>query len=163
MAYNGKSEKVWFLNTMVTIRVGAEDGADGMSVLEHQAPFGDSPPLHMHLREDEIFHVLSGELRCRVGGQEFHLRAGDTALAPRTVPHTYAVESEGGARWLTFTCGRDFEALVRSVSRPAERDGLPIPAGAPTPEQAAALAAACQAHGIELVGPPLAAPATAAA
>lgn len=157
MADNGKSRKLWFLNTMVTIRVGAQDGANGMSVLEHQAPFCDSPPLHVHEREDEIFHVLSGELRCRVGQREFQLHAGETALAPCGVPHTYIVESEGGARWLTMTCGRDFEALVRSVSRLAERDGLPIPAGAPTPQQAAALAAACQAHGIALVGPPLAA------
>lgn len=155
MADMSKPRQLWFLNTMVTIRVGADDGADGMSVLEHQAPFCDSPPLHVHQREDEIFHMLSGELRCRVGKREFHLRAGETALAPRGVPHSYFVESEGGARWLTFTCGRDFEALVRSVSRPAERDGLPIPAGAPTPQQAAVLAAACQAHGIELVGPPL--------
>ena len=51
---------LWFLNTRVAIRISALDGADGISVLEHRASFGDSPPLHIHHDEDEIFHVLEG-------------------------------------------------------------------------------------------------------
>ena len=49
---------LWFLNTRVTARVSYRDGTDGISVLEHQAPHGDSPPLHVHRNEDEVFHVL---------------------------------------------------------------------------------------------------------
>jgi mannose-6-phosphate isomerase-like protein (cupin superfamily) len=147
-------ENLWFLNTLVTVRVAAADGANGMTVLEHQAPFGDSAPLHVHHTEDEVFHVISGELRCRIGGHDLTLRAGETAQAPMQVPHTYAVVSQG-ARWLTVTCGGEFERLVRSLSRPAEHDGLPPAAPAPTPEQRAALGAACLANGVELVGPPL--------
>jgi hypothetical protein len=64
--------------------------------------------------------------------------------------------SAEGARLLTVTCRGDFERLVRSLSRQAERDDLPPAASAPTTEQQAALAAACLAHGVELVGPPLA-------
>lgn len=150
------SEKLWFLNTLVTVRIAASDGANGMSVLEHLAPAGDSPPLHVHRTEDEIFHVISGELRCVVGEREISVRGGDTIQAPMGVPHTYAVVSPEGARWLTVTCRGDFERLVRSQSRPAEHDALPPQAGAPSAEQAAALAAACLAHSIELVGPPLA-------
>jgi mannose-6-phosphate isomerase-like protein (cupin superfamily) len=148
-------EKLWFLNTLVTVRVAAADGANGMTVLEHLAPFGDSAPLHVHHHEDEVFHVISGELCCRIGGRDLTLRAGETAQAPKQVPHTYVVMSREGARWLTVTCGGDFERLVRSLSRPAEHDGLPVAAPAPTAEQRAALAAACLANGVELVGPPL--------
>ena len=54
---------LWFLNTRVTIRVSYTDGADGISVLEHWAPHGDSPPLHVHEHEDEIFHILEGAFR----------------------------------------------------------------------------------------------------
>jgi quercetin dioxygenase-like cupin family protein len=156
MPASNSPEKLWFLNTLVMVRVAGRDGTNGMTVLEHAAPFGDSPPLHVHRNEDEVFHVLSGELRCVVGGQEMTLRAGDTAQAPKGVAHTYVVASQAGARWLTVTCRGDFERLVRALSRPAERDGLPPAAGAPTPEQAAALAAACLEHDVELVGPPLA-------
>jgi quercetin dioxygenase-like cupin family protein len=156
MPTSQRPEKLWFLNTQVTVRVAARDGGNGMTVLEHAAPFGDSPPLHVHRNEDEVFHVISGELRCQVGGQDTTLRAGDTVQAPKGVAHTYAVVSPQGARWITVTCRGDFERLVRSLARPAERDGLPPAAPAPTPEQVAALAAACLEHDVELVGPPMA-------
>jgi quercetin dioxygenase-like cupin family protein len=156
MQTSHKPERLWFLNTLVTVRIAAGDGANGMSVLEHLAPVGDSPPLHVHRTEDEIFHVISGELRCVIGEKEIGLSAGETVQAPMGVPHTYAVVSSAGARWLTVTCRGDFERLVRSFSRPAERDALPSPAEPPSAEQAAALAAACLANSIELVGPPLA-------
>jgi len=72
---------------------------------------------------------------------------GDTLLAPKGTPHTYRVDSADGARWLTILHGGDFEGLVRSCGRPAERSGLPDPSGPP--------AAECFRHGIELVGSPL--------
>lgn len=147
---------LWFLDTRVTVRVSYEDGTDGVSVLEHQAARGDSPPLHLHRNEDEIFHILGGELRFRVQDQDLRGRAGQTFLVPRGIPHTYRVESPAGARWLTVTAGKDFERFVRAFSRPAEREGLPERSGPPTPEQQEALASACRRHGIEIVGPPLA-------
>jgi quercetin dioxygenase-like cupin family protein len=147
------TEQLWFLDTLATVRVG---GRDGISVLERLAPQGESPPLHVHQREDEVFHVLDGELRLRAGDEEVRVAAGETALAPLGVPHTYRVESPAGARWLLITSRGDFERFMRAVSRPAERSELPVPAGPPTPEQIDALAAAAREHAIDFVGPPLA-------
>ncbi|HZH46478.1 MAG TPA: cupin domain-containing protein [Roseococcus sp.] len=148
-------ETLWFANGHVTVRVRHADGADGLSVLEHHVPHGDSPPLHIHRNEDEIFHVLEGELRFLADGRELRVAAGETFLGPKGVPHTYRAESRGGARFLTITQGGDFEGLVRALSRPAGRQGLPDAAGPPTAEEAEALAQVCLRHGIELVGPPL--------
>jgi quercetin dioxygenase-like cupin family protein len=145
--------QLWFLNSLVTIRVSSEQGSDGLSMLESLAPRGFSPPLHVHRTEDEVFHMLEGRLRFRVADEERRVGVGETLLAPKGVPHTYLVESERG-RWLVATARGDFEGFVRSFSRPAERAELPEPAP-PTPEQAEALAAAAREHGIELVGPPL--------
>jgi len=145
---------LWFLNTRVAIRVSSRDGSDGISVLEHRAAFGDSPPLHIHHEEDEIFHVLEGEVRYQVENASHVARAGDTVIAPKGIPHTYRVESRDGARMLTITHGR-FEEFVRAFGRPAENEGMPVPSGPPTPDQAEALALACLRFGIELVGPPL--------
>jgi len=144
---------LWLLNTHVTIRISSRDGSDGISVLAHRASQGDSPPLHIHHDEDEIFHVLEGEVRYRVGDQERRARAGETLLTPKGIPHTYKVES-AEARILTITRG-NFENFVRAFGRHAEHIGPPDPSGPPTPEQAEALARACQQFGIELVGPPL--------
>lgn len=147
------TENLWFLNTLVSIHVPHAGGADGVSVLESRAPRGDSPPLHVH-QEDEIFHVLEGDLLLMLGDAKRRASAGQTVLAPKGVPHTYRVESDE-ARWLVVTARGDFERFVRSISRPAPGAELPEPSGAPTEDEVAALAAASSAHGIELVGPPL--------
>lgn len=148
-------EQLWFLDTLVTIRVAHAEATDGISVIESFAPCGDSPPLHIHQTEDEVFYVLAGQFRFRLGEEDLRLTAGETLIAPKGVPHTYRVESPEDGRWLVVTTHGDFERLVRSFSRPAERPELPTPSGPPMPDRAEALAAACLEHGIELVGPPL--------
>ncbi|HEX6639825.1 MAG TPA: cupin domain-containing protein, partial [Thermoanaerobaculia bacterium] len=131
-------------------------GSDGLSILEHHAPFADSPPLHVHRSEDEVFHVLEGELRLHSADGDVRLRTGDIGIALRDVPHTYRVESKEGARWLTITARGDFERFVRAASRPAGSPQLPpAPPGPPTPEQQEALASLARRFDIEIVGPPL--------
>lgn len=154
-AISAEPADLWFGSSRVRIRVASAEGADGICVIEHLMPEGDAPPLHIHRNEDEIFHVLEGRMRFRVGGRGFDLGPGETALAPKGVAHHYRVTSPEGARCLTITRGGDFEAMVRAVSRPAEGAGLP-PQAAPDVEALTALALACATHGIDLVGPPLA-------
>jgi quercetin dioxygenase-like cupin family protein len=148
-----QTEQLWFLDTLVTVRVPHTAGQDRISVLESRAPREDSPPLHVH-DEDEIFHVLAGEIVVRIDEQDHRLQVGDTAIGPKGLPHSYRVESEE-ARWLVITAGGRFEGLVRSFSRSAPRPELPPPSPPPTQEQIRALTEACQKFGIEIVGPPL--------
>ena len=145
---------LWFADTLVSFPVSHADGQDGMSVMESLARRGDSPPYHVHETEDEVFYVLEGELVVRVDGSLRTLCAGELALAPKGVPHTYRVVSER-ARWLVTTTHGDFERFVRAASRPAERPELPPAGGPPTPDQAAAFATLALEHRIALVGPPL--------
>jgi hypothetical protein len=48
MTKRSSQEKLWFLDTLITIRVSERDSDDGISVIEHQVPFASSPPLHVH-------------------------------------------------------------------------------------------------------------------
>jgi quercetin dioxygenase-like cupin family protein len=146
---------LWFLDTLVTFHTSHEDGSDGISTMESLARRGDSPPYHVHHTEDEVFHMIEGELVLLVDGKTRRLRAGETVLAPKGVPHTYRVVSEQ-ARWLVTTTHGDFERFVREMARPAAAAELPTHAGPPTPEQQQALAEVSLRHGIELIGPPLA-------
>jgi uncharacterized RmlC-like cupin family protein len=118
-------------------------------------PFGDSPPLHVHQNQDEVFQILDGEIRFVVGGKEFRHGAGAIVLAPKGVPHSYRVESKQGGHFIITTVGGDFERFVRAMSRPAERPTLPDPSGPPSPEAIEALTATAAQHGIHFVGPPL--------
>ena len=150
-------EHFWFLNSLVRIGVASDQGMDGLCVMEHRVAHGDSPPLHSHATEDEFFHVLEGEFRFVLGGRQFRAGPGAMLLAPKGSQHTYRAESPEGGRFVTVTCGDDFEQLVREVGRPAETLELPPPAGPPTAEAMAALSETAAAHGITFHGPPLAA------
>lgn len=145
---------LWLLNTLVRIRLAARAGKDGITIIEHRAPLGDSPPLHIHRSEDEIFYILEGEFRFQVNQTQQRGGPGDTLLVPQGTPHTYRVDSPEG-RFLTVTRGGDFERFVRALGRPAERIALPPPAGPPSPEAIAELAKVAAAYGIDLSGPTL--------
>ena len=125
-----------------------------MSILEHVARRGDSPPLHVHLNEDEVFHILEGEFRFQIGAEQRDGHAGDTVLAAKGVPHSYRVESER-ARWLTVTTHGQFEDFVRAMSRDAATPELPPVSGPPTREMIEALTGIAKRFGIAIVGPPL--------
>jgi quercetin dioxygenase-like cupin family protein len=147
--------ELWFLNTRVHLRISTFQGADGLSIVEHWAPVGDSPPLHVHRNEDEVFHILDGEFRFLLSNQELKAGPGAVLLLPKLVPHTYRVESSAGGHFMTTLRGGDFERFIRAFGRPAEGPGLPPPAGPPTAAELESLAALARRHGIELRGPPL--------
>jgi uncharacterized cupin superfamily protein len=117
-------------------------------------PWGETPPLHVHHREDEVFHLLDGEMRFQIGQREVHASAGQTLVAPKGIPHSFRVESVAGAHCLTITRGDDFETMLRQTSRVADRAELPA-ATAPSPEIIDALTRCCAENYIAIVGPPL--------
>jgi len=149
------NENLWFLNTLVQIRVSESEGNDRTSLTEHRVPYGDSPPLHLHVSEDEVFYILEGEFRVQADKEQKRVGPGDVVLVPKGMPHTYRVESRSGGHFLTLTRGGGFERFVRAMSRPAEREGLPPHAGLPSPEAVAQLVQMAAGYGINFVGPPL--------
>ncbi len=150
-----QAESLWFKGTLAKIRLGLAQGRTDLAIIEQWLPYGESPPLHIHRNEDEIFLMIEGTMRFVVGGKEIVARAGDTLLAPKEVPHTFRVESPEGAHCFTITTGSDFEKLVRAFGSPALSDELPPPME-PTPEMIEALTRTCRENGIDIVGPPLA-------
>jgi quercetin dioxygenase-like cupin family protein len=50
-------------------------------------PGGYVPFEHVHVNQDEIFHVQSGELRARIDGRECIGRPGDTVVVRRGTRH----------------------------------------------------------------------------
>lgn len=144
----------WFLNTLVRIHVSCDDSADRISYIEHVVRTGESPPLHIHEREDEIFHLLEGEFKFRLNDQEFTRKPGDVVFIPKGTPHTFLSLSPSGGRFFSVTTGEDFERFLRAMWRRAERAELPLPT-APTPGMVEQLGAAAAAHRMPVIGPPL--------
>jgi mannose-6-phosphate isomerase-like protein (cupin superfamily) len=146
---------LWLIDNLIYIHIDGSAGGGTVSVCESRGARGNMPPLHVHRRDDESFYVIEGELALFVGDERLTLGAGQAALAPRDVPHSYRVESER-ARWLTINTPAGFDSFVREVAEPAPADELPPPG---RPLDAALLARAAAKVGIEILGPPGALPA----
>ncbi len=147
-------ELFWFKGTLVNVRLSWNTGEDRVSVVEHYMPYGESPPLHIHRNEDEVFHILEGSMLIHIDGTERIAQAGETVLAPKGKPHSFRVESRDGARCLTITSGGDLENMIREMGERALDNGFP-PKVEATPAMIAALTEACARNGIDIIGAPL--------
>lgn len=58
------------------------------------APGGYVPFEHVHVNQDEIFHIQAGQMRVRVKGVEQRGKAGETLTIPRGTPHIAFNDSE---------------------------------------------------------------------
>ncbi len=150
-----RAEALWFIDNLVHVHVDAQTSNGRLAVVDERGRRGNMPPLHVHHRDDETFYVIDGEVSLFVAGRQLTLTAGQAALAPREVPHSYRVESEQ-AHWLVITTPAGFESFVRRVAEPAPADELPA---AGRPIDPALLAHAAADVGIEILGPPGALPA----
>ena len=146
----------WFADTLGRVLVGGEE-TDGRScVVEVSGRRGSMPPLHVHHVDDEIFHVLDGEITVYHGADVARLSPGDTVLAPRGVPHTYRIESET-ARVLVTGTPAGFERFIEAFGMPAAR--LEIPARPIEPDfEAVARLERETGYRVEILGPPGALP-----
>ncbi len=120
--------------------VGKDTGNQLVEWTNHVPP-GVSIPPHIHTREDEIFRVTQGEVAFNIAGEEIILRAGDTAFAPKNIPHAWTVIGNEKARMITSAFPAGIEFLFEELAA--------LPQGEPDFEKVAQI---CQGYGISFVG-----------
>lgn len=64
-------------------------------------PGGSGGPLHRHRFQEERFEILEGEIIGHLGRRSLRVRAGETFFVPRDAPHTFSVEADEPARFVT--------------------------------------------------------------
>lgn len=151
VVHAGEGEATWFLRNHMRLKATAETTRGGFGLVESLLGPGQSPPLHIHHREDESFYVLEGRLTLRCGDQTFQGGPGSFFFLPRDVPHTFVVEGNEPARMLTIMTPGGGERFFVHGGRPPEHDGLP-PEAPPDIER---LRRAADHYGAEIVGPPM--------
>jgi quercetin dioxygenase-like cupin family protein len=110
------------------------------------APQG-GPPLHVHHRQEETLHVLSGRFKVRVGDEEQMLEQGGFAFMPSGLPHAFLnLTDEPAEVIVVYTPGGGHDFYMELG--PLTRNG---------PPDATEVAACFERHGMTLLGPPLAA------
>lgn len=103
---------------------------------EHIVPPGYGVPPHIHDDEDEVFHILEGQLTLDSDAGASLAGPGDTVILPRGGLHGFRNASEAPVRFLVVAAdGRQTMAMFRALDRLAE----------PVPET---VMATCAAHGV---------------
>jgi len=118
-------EAWWWFGGLALIKLGSAQTEGRFSLIEVLYPPNREVPLHVHHREDELFHVLEGTISYRVGESRFEASAGHTLFAPRGIPHGFTVSSPEPAHYLIVYSPAGFEEFIRESSTPAESLGLP--------------------------------------
>ena len=126
------SRSIWFQGALMTIHADAADTRGDFAMIEITGAAGGEPPRHVHENEDELFFVLEGHLKAFRGEEELILEAGDAALLPRGIPHSFKIQSKT-ARWLLYITPGGFEEFFRELSAPAKN--LAPPKNHPVPDK----------------------------
>ena len=71
------------------IKATAAETGGGAGLFEGHVPPGEGPPLHVHRREDEIFHIVEGRFRIWCGDRTWDVEPGAVVFLPKGVPHTF--------------------------------------------------------------------------
>lgn len=85
--------------------VSCKESAGAFNISELSGVKGAGVPYHVHTREDEIFYVLEGALRMRLGKEEVVATPGTTIIAGRNTPHEFFVDSDWARCLVTITPG----------------------------------------------------------
>jgi len=105
------------------------------------------PAFHLHYKQDEWFYVINGEFIVKVGDETFTLKAGDSAFAPRKIPHAFAKINEGEGQILVLfqPAGsmEDFFEQMNKLGSNIQKDQEHI------------LKELYETHGMQVLGPPL--------
>lgn len=81
-------------------RIASKDTGSLFSVLELIVEPGQGAEVHTHSHEDELVHVLEGQVEVTVGDQTMTAQPGVVALLPRGIPHGYRNQGDTTCRIL---------------------------------------------------------------
>jgi quercetin dioxygenase-like cupin family protein len=125
------------------IKVSGKDTGGALAVFEYTGMAKGGPSLHLHVAQDEVFYVVSGEYLFVVGEEQHQLKAGDTIFLPRQVPHTWTQLTDTGKLVYFLQPAGQMEDFFRARS------------GQQTPLSAAEREKLFNDHGMRTLGPPL--------
>jgi quercetin dioxygenase-like cupin family protein len=138
-------------------KVSGKDTDGTMSVFEFT---GSGWPRHLHHDQDEWIYIVEGEFEFQVGksNKRFRLGAGESVFLPRKVPHVWAcVSGKPGKIINVYQPAGKMEDFFRELGKPPKDliTAEQLVEKTYTEDQVKSLHRLFEAHGMDLLGPPL--------
>jgi quercetin dioxygenase-like cupin family protein len=142
-----RGEELLVMGGRFDLKVSSRDTGGELCIYDTIRLAKGGPALHRHHFQDEWFYVIRGEFIVQVGSDTLALHPGDSAFAPRKVPHAFAKISQAEGQMLVlFQPAGSMEDFFLQMSKL----GKEIPKN-----QESTLKQLWADHGMEIVGPPL--------
>ena len=140
-------EELLIMGGQFDLKVSAKDTGGDLCIYDTRRSSKGGPALHLHHAQDEWFYVVRGEFIAKVGDDVLRLGPGDSAFAPRKIPHTFSMVGEGEGQMLVlFQPAGSMEDFFRDMAK----IGRAIPKN-----MESELKKLFEAHEMKVIGPPL--------
>ena len=114
----------WYKGLLISQLAGGSDNDGAFDLVESKMKNGTEPPPHVQEREDELFYILSGEIKVFVDGQVLTVTAGESVFLPKKVPHAYLIQSDVCHVLALMTPG-GFLNAINKMNAPARTMEIP--------------------------------------
>jgi len=78
----------------------------------YNLPVGKRVPLHKHPKNDELFYILKGKIKFKVGNKEMVAVAGDLVEGKMDIPHTFENISDEHAAFLSVKGPKPIDTIM---------------------------------------------------
>lgn len=131
-------------SNLLDVKISGSDTKGELAIFEQTSlSQGRGTPFHVHFEQDEVFYVLQGSYRFKVGNELYDLTVGDSIFLPRQIPHAWTQISKTGKMTVTVQPAGKLENFFIAMAA-FEKE--------PTSEEVAAIFASNE---MKIVGPPL--------
>ena len=144
----GEGYAVWSVGDRMTFKIRSEHTDCDFVLFEADIMPGGGPPPHSHLREDEMFYVLEGEVTFLREDATFIAGPGAAVFLPRGKVHTFTNKTDKPAKALVWASPSNFESFMMEFGVPCADSPTPPPAD---PAMLERLMKACARYGLEIL------------
>lgn len=141
-------DPLYVVGSDIWVKISSRDTCGAFAIMEDRTPPQGGPPLHLHHHQDEWWYVLEGQYLFEVDGQNIHAGPGATVFAPRGTRHTFQNTGSTPGRTVVTVVPGGLDIFFEELSAAVPPGAIPDPAK---------LSSLFEKHGLELLGPPLAA------
>ena len=141
----GDGNEVTAFGDTILFKVVGDHTENNLSIGLATTPPGNGPPLHVHLNDNEVFIMISGDIEVEVGGEWKKAPPESVVFLPKGVPHRYRNAGETTSKHWVLVTPSGFENFFQQCS------AVFAAGGAPDFAQIKAISAD---HNVEILGPP---------
>lgn len=104
-------------SNIIDVKISGNDTEGDLAIFEQTSiSQGRGTPLHVHHSQDEIFYVIEGSYKFKVGNDQYDLTVGDSIFLPRQVPHAWTQVSKTGKMTITFQPAGKMENFFLAIA-----------------------------------------------